>query len=154
MLEQHITEELIFLDWNALDRNDLFRKISNVLYEKKFVEDKFYEFLCKRENNYPTGLQLDTHTVAIPHGDPKYIKESFISVVRLKKPITMHKMEDSDEKISVDLFFFLGLNDGEKHLGILKKLIGLIQKESFFNELKEAKTPEELIENINRAERY
>lgn len=151
MLEQYIKEELIFLNWDVLDRDELFKKASDIFYQKELVDDQFYNFLCEREANYPTGLQLETHTVAIPHGNPERIKKPFISVITLESPIIMNKMEDSEEEIEVDLFFILGLNDGAQHLEILKQLIGLIQQESFIKEIKKTNSSKRLVDYIQRA---
>lgn len=151
MLEQYVKEELTFLNWNVSNRNDLFKKASEIFCQKGYVDNQFYSFLCEREDEYPTGLQLDTHAVAIPHGNPERIKQPFISAVTLNQPIIMNKMEDPEEEIEVDLFFILGLSEGAQHLEILKQLMGLIQQESFIQEIKNVNSSKELIECIHKA---
>ncbi len=149
MLKDYVKEELVFLNLTVSDRAELFKMISTLFLEKGYVNEGFYDFIVEREENYPTGLDLETHTVAIPHGNPEFIKQSFISVVTLTQPIKMKKMENADEEIEVDLFFVLGLNDGTQHLQILKQVVGLIQQEEFVQAIKEAKTTEEVMEKIN-----
>lgn len=149
MLKDYVKEELVFLNLTVSDRAELFKKLSTLFLDKGYVNEGFYDFIVEREENYPTGLDLETHTVAIPHGNPEFIKQSFISVVTLTQPIKMKKMENADEEIEVDLFFVLGLNDGTQHLQILKQVIGLIQQEEFVQSIKEAKTTEEVMEKIN-----
>lgn len=149
MLKDYVKEELIVLDLDVSNRTELFKKMASLFKEKGYVNDGFYDFIIEREENYPTGLDLGTHTVAIPHGNPEYIKQSFISVVSLQHPIKMKKMEDADEEIDVDLFFILGLNDGSQHLQILKQVIGVIQQEDFVEGIKSAKTQEEVMEKIS-----
>lgn len=149
MLKDYVKEELIVLDLDVSNRAELFKKMASLFKEKGYVNDGFYDFIIEREENYPTGLDLGTHTVAIPHGNPEYIKQSFISVVSLQHPIKMKKMEDADEEIDVDLFFILGLNDGSQHLQILKQVIGVIQQEDFVEGIKSAKTQEEVMKKIS-----
>lgn len=149
MLKDYVKEELVFLNLAVSDRAELFKKLSTLFLDKGYVNEGFYDFIVEREENYPTGLDLETHTVAIPHGNPEFIKQSFISVVTLTQPIKMKKMENADEEIEVDLFFVLGLNDGTQHLQILKQVIGLIQQEEFVQAIKEAQTTEEVMEKIN-----
>lgn len=151
MLEQYIKEELIFLKQSVIDRAELFQQLSDIYMEKGYVGEGFHAFLSERENNYPTGLELESYTVAIPHGDPEHIKESFISVVTLERPIKMSKMEDSDVEIDVDLFFVLGLADGTQHLEILRKIVGLIQQKAFVTKLKQAASPHEVLAEIIEA---
>ncbi|MBX8936758.1 PTS sugar transporter subunit IIA [Enterococcus hulanensis] len=149
MLKDYVKEELIFLNLTVSNRAELFKKLSTLFLDKGYVNEGFYDFIVEREENYPTGLDLETHTVAIPHGDPEYIEQSFISVVTLTRPIKMKKMENADEEIDVDLFFVLGLNDGTQHLQILKQIIGYIQQEKFVQSMKEAKTSEEVMEKLS-----
>ncbi|MGX2946613.1 PTS sugar transporter subunit IIA [Enterococcus alishanensis] len=149
MIKDYVKKELIVLDLDIPDRQELFKQMAKYFGDRGYVKDGFYDFIIDREENYPTGLDLETHNVAIPHGNPEFIEKSFISIVRLTHPIKMRKMEDADEEIDVDLFFILGLNDGTQHLQILKQVIGLIQQESFVNEIKAAKTPEEVMDKIS-----
>lgn len=137
-MNDYITEDLIFLDWQVADRQELFYKVSQILDEKEFIKEGFLDYLNKREDDYPTALELENFSVAIPHGDPSYIRVSFIAIVRLEKPITMYKMEDSSEETEVDLFFILGLSEGEKHLTVLKQVIKLFQNNDTVNDLKQA----------------
>jgi len=143
MLEKHLKEDLMFLKLDVSSRDELFKKMSDIYVEKKLVKEDFYQFLSEREDDYPTGLQLEDYAVAIPHGNPEHIKESFVSVVSLTKPIMINKMEDASEKIPIDLFFFLGLGDGNTHLGILRETMGLIQKKELVDKLREAQSSKE-----------
>lgn len=149
MLNDYVKEELIILNLDIANQTELFGKMTEIFEAKNYVNEGFYDFILERERNYPTGIDLGTHTVAIPHGNPEYIKRSFISVVSLRQPIKMKKMEDADEEIDVDLFFILGLNDGTQHLQILKQVISMIQQETFVKSIKSAKTPEEVMEKIS-----
>ena len=149
MLKDYVKEELVVLNLDSADRTELFKQMAKTFNDKGYVKEKFYDFIVEREENYPTGLDLGTHTVAIPHGDPEYINHSFISVVTLKRPIKIKKMEDADEEIDVDLFFILGLSDGTQHLQILKQVIGLIQQEAFVKAIQSATSAKEVMEKIS-----
>lgn len=152
MLEQYIKKDLILLNWTVADRHELFRRLAQVLKDKGYVNDGFEDFLNHRENNYPTGLQLDQYAVAIPHGDPKYIHKPFVAVVTLAKPITMHRMDDAGQTVAVDTFFILGLNSGADHIKLLQNIIQMIQKESFVQQIEVAATPQNVltaIENVS-----
>lgn len=151
MLDQYIKEDLIFLNETAKDRQELFRKMADIFEEKGYVTAGFHDFLANREDNFPTGLEMEHHNVAIPHGDPEFIKESFIAVVTLQEPIKMAKMEDPDEFIDVDTFFILGLGDGGQHLDILRAVIGVLQEDDFVNNVKAAKSPAEVVDVITAA---
>ena len=51
------------------------------------VTDEFEVNVKKREDNFPTGIQLEDFAVAIPHTDAEYVKEEFIAVAVFKEPV-------------------------------------------------------------------
>ena len=69
-----IEKELIFLDFFANDYNDFFDKISDILYEKGYVKETFKNAIKKREEEFPTGLQVESLGIAIPHTDSLHVK--------------------------------------------------------------------------------
>ncbi|GAB2027598.1 PTS sugar transporter subunit IIA [Lactovum odontotermitis] len=145
MLADYIKNDLIFLDLEARDRADLFTQVAEKCQERGYVNDGFLSFLNTREDNYPTGLDLGTYQVAIPHGDPEFVKRPFISLIRLAHGVDMKKMEDSESVISVRLFFILGLTDGGSHVEILRDVIKKLQNETFVAQLLESKTTDDVL---------
>lgn len=146
MLKDYISEELIFLEVESQNRPDLFRYLSEYLQGRGYVTQGFYDFLSRREDNYPTGLELEGYNVAIPHGDPEFIKKPFIAIIRLINPIQMHRMDDPTLSLPVSLLFVLGLDSGGNHLMVLKNILALIQEESFIEKLMAVTTPQEAVQ--------
>lgn len=145
-MSHYIHEDLIFLDWEAKNRKDLFGKVAEILKNGDYIEDGFLDYLNNREDEYPTALEIDHYSVAIPHGDPQYIKRPFIAIIRLVDPITMYKMEDATESTQVKLFFLLGLKEGNAHLDILRQVIKLIQDGQIITHLETAKSTEKIMD--------
>lgn len=143
-LNEYLNDDLIFMNKKVTDIPDLFKFVSNILEEKDFVKDEFYENLLKRERNYPTGLQLDDNTIAIPHCNSEFVKKSFIFFIRLVEPIEIHRMDDPDDVIKTDLFFVLGLTDPKQHITLLQELMNVIQDSNIIENLKKATTKEEI----------
>lgn len=151
MIKDYIKEELVFLNLTVSDRAELFKKLSTLFFNKGYVKEGFYDFIVEREEKFPTGLEMDKRNVAIPHGDPKFINEAFISVITLSKPIKMAKMDDPDTEIDVDLFFVLGLDDGGQHLEILRSVMGLFQQEAFINRIMAATSSQTVLNEFATA---
>ena len=62
MLKEYVKEELILLNLDISNRNDLFRQLSEIFQERGYINEGFYDFIVEREENYPTGLDLGTHS--------------------------------------------------------------------------------------------
>lgn len=150
MLDKYINMDTIFLNVDAKNRKDLFHKVSEKLRKNKYVREGFEEFIQNREDNFPTGLKLENDTVAIPHGDSKYIQKPFVAVVTLQNPIKQRAMDDN-EQLDIDILFFLGL-DNSNHLKLLQSIINLIQKKDFLSEIREAESQDEILRIIHEGE--
>lgn len=150
MIKDYIKENLIFIKESVSNRQALFEIASDKFYKEGYVTGEFKTYLSDREDHYPTGLALDGYAVAIPHGNPDQVKASFVSVITLEQPIDMYKMDNPEEKVPVSLLFVLGLNDGNKHLTLLKEVIQLIQNKDFVEQLIQAQSKAEIIQLINQ----
>ena len=83
-----------------------------------------YAAACEeREQLYPTGLQLETTGVALPHADSHYVKRSAIAVATLLEPVTFRKMGDPAQDVSVRAVFMLAPQKGEEQLLFLEGLV-------------------------------
>jgi galactitol PTS system EIIA component len=136
VLKQYIYDDLVFLNKEYKDYEDLLFHITETLVSKNYAEKEFKEALIIREKEFPTGLQLDGYAVAIPHGGSQYVKQDFISVVTLRNPIFMNRMDDPEESLAIDILFILGFSGSETHLEGLKELMGVIQNPKVIEELK------------------
>ena len=152
MLEDYVKPDTVFLQLNVKNRNELFALIAKDLFKKGYVKEGFLDFLTHREDNYPTGLRLESGAVAIPHGDPKFIKKPFVAVVTLEQPIVMQRMDDSNQNLPVDELFVLGLDSGTGHIELLQTIIKLIQQGSFVDQIQATKNEEQVLQVIPETE--
>ncbi|USZ60685.1 PTS sugar transporter subunit IIA [Lactiplantibacillus plantarum] len=152
MLEDYVKPDTVFLHLNVENRKELFTLIAADLFKKGYVKEGFLDFLTHREDNYPTGLQLASGAVAIPHGDPKFIKKPFVAVVTLEQPIVMQRMDDSNQNLPVDELFVLGLDSGTGHIELLQTIIKLIQQGSFVDQIQATKNAEQVLQVIAETE--
>lgn len=124
--------------FNEVDTNtniETIKSAGTVLLDNNCVKEEFINACIDRETDYPTGLMLPSNKgVAMPHGKSEYVLEDSISVLRLNKPVVLHRMEDVSQTVEVRLVFNLALSSGNKHLETLRKLMRLFQDENFIDQ--------------------
>lgn len=152
-LASYVKKDTIYLNCQARNRGELFSQVAEDLLSKGYVKKGFLDFINNREDNYPTGLQLKNYTVAIPHGDPKYINKPFVAVITLLKPILMKQMDDVTKNLKVDTLFILGLSNGTNHLSLLQDIMKLLQMGSFVKQIRNCSDKEEVESVIKDAEK-
>ncbi|KMY49736.1 PTS sugar transporter subunit IIA [Peribacillus loiseleuriae] len=136
MLKQFVHDNLVFLDKEYKDFEDVLSHVMKTLINENYAEKDFEEALLIREKEFPTGLQLDGYAVAIPHGGSQYVKQDFISMVTLKNPIFMNRMDNPEESLAIDILFIIGFGKSDTHLQCLKQLMGLIQDPKVIEDLR------------------
>lgn len=125
--EIKILKEAIQTNLKVSNKAQLFSILAKPLVEYKCVREEFSQKVLEREEKFPTGLPLNDVGVAIPHTDPKYVLSNAISLGVLDNPLTFRVMASPEQSVNVKIIFLLALNDAEKHLEILKKIITIIQ---------------------------
>ena len=133
-----IEKELVFLDFSAKDYNNFFDKISDILYEKGYVKESFKDAIKKREEEFPTGLQVENLGIAIPHTDSIHVNKPSIVFVRFDKPMIFNGMGGED-KVNAEMAFVLLVTDKNKQVPLLQKLMGLVTNNEIMNKLQKYK---------------
>jgi mannitol/fructose-specific phosphotransferase system IIA component (Ntr-type) len=130
-VEAGSAEEIIRLIADAMDKDD------RLIDKEGYVAD-----VMAREASSSTAVGF---SVATPHSKSVHVKEPSLAFVRLAKPI---KWDDAEE---VDMIFQIGVpspGQGDRHLEILAGLFRKVMHDDFREQLKNAKSAEEVIELI------
>ena len=151
-LGQFLNDDLIKINLSCDDQDQFFKVMYEEALTKGFVDELFLSKIKERESVFPTGLKLDKYSVAIPHTDPQYVKEQFIAVAILEKPVKFHLMDDASQETEVSLIFMLGLNQPHQQIETLQQLMAIIQDSSNIEKLMAAVNREEVRSIFNQME--
>ncbi|MEJ8734079.1 MULTISPECIES: PTS sugar transporter subunit IIA [Mediterraneibacter] len=115
-------EDILVIDAEAEDYKEAIECAGNCLFKEGYVKDNFVEECLKREQIYPTGLPSAT-PIAIPHCASKFVEKEGMCVVRLKRNVDFHRIDDAEQCVSTSLIFNLALKKDEQHVTFLQKFI-------------------------------
>lgn len=127
------------------DRNTFFESIAGQLVDECYVEEGFYDAIVTREDKYPTGLEVPSGKICLPHVEGRYIKKDAIIIAIFDEPIEFNAMDDRDKKLDIRIGFVLLIKDPEKHLAVLKQLVRVVQAAKLMS-LLDAHTKEEVLD--------
>lgn len=68
--------------------------IGEEMLAKGVVHATYPAALLERELNYPTGITLERHAVAIPHCEAVHAKSPAIYLIRPDKPVNFQQADD------------------------------------------------------------
>lgn len=124
-----VNKELIFLDYEASDKEDLITKMSTYAQEKGYVKETFLEAILKRESIFPTGLIGKNLTIAIPHTDAVHVEKPGIFFTRLKDTVKFKEMGLGLDDVDVKLVFMLLIKNPKEQVSMLSNLMGIFDQE-------------------------
>ncbi|MFQ5630902.1 MAG: PTS sugar transporter subunit IIA [bacterium] len=134
--------DLVFLDIEAQDKVDVFRKIIDGMAEVKVINHPhaFLKEIIQREDQSPTSIGRG---IALPHTRTIFVEKPVIAFARTNDAISF-----SDRPLdSVEFVFLMGTpkNDPNTYLLILGNLCRLLREKDFRKALRAAGNAEEII---------
>ncbi|MGB9779821.1 PTS sugar transporter subunit IIA [Caldanaerobacter sp.] len=140
-----LNENNILLNLPSESKIEAIERVGNLLVENGYVEKEYIEGMKKREEDITTYIG---NGVAIPHGVSeyvKYIKKSGIVIAQYPDGVDFG---DGNRA-----YIVIGIaGKGDEHLNILSKIALTCQYEENVEKLKKAKTPQEIIEILEKGD--
>ncbi|EOH91218.1 PTS sugar transporter subunit IIA [Enterococcus pallens] len=149
-LSGYLKEPLIFVQEVYDSRDELLEQVYQRAFNLGWVREDFLSRIKEREENFPTGIQLQNLGAAIPHTDSECVLKEFVAVVTNERPVVFNSMEDKDVQVKTDIVFVLGLNQPHAQLEMLQSLMGLLQNETLLSEMLLASNEVSLLEVIKK----
>ena len=150
----YLDKELCLFQLEVKDQKELFQVMSEQLKNAGCVKDSFLEGITNREQEFPTGLEVNQIGFAIPHTDSAHVNSSQICFASLKEPLVFSDMTDKSHEIHVRLVFMLAMSQPHEQIDTLQNLVSLFQNEEKVNELLACTTKEAFIELVHSAGVY
>lgn len=160
-----LNPELIEIDAEAEGKEEIIKKLANLLISKGYAKESYLEAILERERIFPTGLPTEGVGVAIPHADIKHVIKPAIAVAILKNPVQFNVMGNPEEKVSVKIIFMLAITDPNVQLKLLQDLMEVFQNKELLLKLAVSKDVDTVLklmtikesfnsEQIDMAENY
>lgn len=100
--------------------------IGQEMLAKGVVHETYPSALIEREANFPTGIALESHAVAIPHCEAVHAKSPAIYLIRPDTPVLFQRADD-DGEIAVSLIIALIVENPNAQLKLLRRLFSELQ---------------------------
>ena len=142
----NIREDLIVFGVKAENAEEAIRAVGANLIKGGYVKDSYLPAVIEREAEYPTGLQLRTIGVAMPHTAGVHVNMPAICVAKLEKPVEFGHMGDPDTKVQAELLFMMAIKNPDEQLDMLKKVMSVFTNDEAVEKLSAAASQDALYE--------
>ncbi|NUF27166.1 MULTISPECIES: PTS sugar transporter subunit IIA [Gilliamella] len=147
----YFDKQLCLLNIEALNQEQVLTQMAQMLFSNGIVKQDFLDGILQREQQYPTGLLVNSVGFALPHTDSSRVNQSQICFASLKQPVIFRCMTDENEKIPVKFIFMLAMKQPHEQVENLQNLIGLFQNEQQIKLLEQCHSINEFIAILNVA---
>lgn len=142
MIDQNLIK---FCDRAFESKNELIQYLGKFLYDKGKITDadEYIRAVQNRESQASTEIGF---LIAIPHGESNSVKESFVSILKLKSPLKW----DSEE---VQYVFNLGIpleNRATEQIRVLAALSSHLMIDDFREKIYQTKNEDELFDVLKK----
>lgn len=143
--------DFIYPKLEAESFSDAVRKLSAKLIDRGYVEQSYPDKVIEREKGFPTGIQLFSMVVGIPHTEAQYVKKTMVSVATLTKPIKINNMINPKESLETKMLFMIAMADPKGQVEILQTLMGLFKKTSVLEKIASEDSSESICKLLKEA---
>ncbi len=144
-----LSAEAIDLEASADSKEAILQKAVDLMCKTGNIADReeYLAAVYAREEESTTGVG---EGIAIPHGRCNGVKKPGLIAMVIPEGVDYEALDDEP----VHLLFLIAANpqSGSAHIDILSKLSGMLMHEEFTDALKKARTPQEFLQVIDRAE--
>jgi PTS system galactitol-specific IIA component len=139
-----LRKELVNVNLEASSKEDLLRKLANEFLDEGLVKPSFPQAILDREAVYPTGLPAVAFDIAIPHCAASNVNETSMAVATLAHPVEFQQMGSAEITLHPEVVFMLAIQDPDKQLETLQKIMAVIQDRELLENIRAAKNADEL----------
>lgn len=132
---------LVFLDADYQNQDDLFHKMAAWLEKHGYVNEQYQSALRQREEQFPTGLRIPGHQLAIPHTDSEFIKKPGLVFVRPSRPLQFLEM-CTGSPVEAEMIFMLLVKNKQDQMPLLSGLMSRFSDAGLMDRLSQEKDPE------------
>ena len=136
---------LIFLDVDFASKDELFETMSGWLFEHGYVNDTYQGALARRERQFPTGLKIPGHQLAIPHTYSECFERPGLVFVRPRNPLVFQEMCSGDP-VDAEMIFILLVKNKSDQMPLLSGLMSRFNDRALMDRLSSEKNPEVIAE--------
>ena len=147
----YFDQHLCLFNIEAKTKEEILTTMAQMLLSHGIVKQDYLTGILTREQQYPTGLLINSIGFAIPHTDSTKVNQSQICFASLKSPVIFSGMTDDKEQIPVKFIFMLAMKEPHEQVENLQNLIGLFQNEAQIKLLEQCQSINQFISILNSA---
>ncbi|KGT95062.1 PTS glucose transporter subunit IIA [Erwinia typographi] len=125
----------IFIFNEAISREDLLRKLAGSLQAEGLVKASFIEGVLSRERVYPTGIFMETHSIAIPHTEFEHVNRTGFAIGINRSGVEFHRTDEPEQVVAPAIVIMMAIDPTCEKVAIIQSLFALLADQERVSQL-------------------
>lgn len=125
----------IFKLSQIISQTELLTLLADSLKVDGLVKDSFLEGVLARELEYPTGIFMETHSVAIPHTEFEHVNRTGFAIAINDANVEFRRTDDPSEIIAPKIVVMMAIDQTCEKVSIIQSLFALLSDKEHVNEI-------------------
>ncbi|QKJ85213.1 PTS system, galactitol-specific IIA component [Paramixta manurensis] len=125
----------VFTVTQAISRNDLLSQLADSLQADGLVKASFLEGVLAREKIYPTGIYMETHSVAIPHTEFEHVNHTGFAIAINQAGVEFHRTDEPEAVVVPEVVVMMAIAPDCEKVAIIQSLFALLAERERVNDI-------------------
>ncbi|MFK3706253.1 PTS system galactitol-specific IIA component [Raoultella sp. BIGb0138] len=127
----------------SVSRTALLTRLADSLLADGLVKPGFIDGVLTREQVYPTGIFMETHSVAIPHTEFEYVNQTGFAIGINLAGVTFQRTDEPEEAVVPQIVVMMAIDKTCEKVAIIQSLFALLADRDRVNDIVKM-APEEI----------
>ena len=127
----------------SVSRTALLTRLADSLQADGLVKPSFADGVLEREKVYPTGIFMETHSVAIPHTEFEHVNHTGFAIGINLAGVEFQRTDEPEESVVPQIVVMMAIDKTCEKVAIIQSLFALLADHDRVNDIVKM-TPEEI----------
>jgi len=146
----NLDESIIFVNIETNSDTEIIKLLGHALAVNGYVKENFTQSVIKRENKFPTGLNLPI-PIALPHSKASFTLKTGFAFATLKYPVAFHEMGEPEKTVDVGIVLMPVLTTSSQDGSMLYELLQKCRDYKIATKLLKCSSAKEIREILMKA---
>ncbi|WP_410012858.1 PTS sugar transporter subunit IIA [Sodalis sp. C49] len=118
--------ERVFTITQPISRDELLTLMADSLYADGLVKASFRQGVLDREAVYPTGIDMETHSIAIPHTEFEHVLATGFAVAVNQAGVEFHRTDEPQAVVKPAVVVLMAIDPSCEKVAIIQSLFALL----------------------------
>ncbi|HAF2412784.1 TPA: PTS sugar transporter subunit IIA [Salmonella enterica] len=119
----------------SVSQIDLLTRLAESLQTDGLVKPGFTNGILEREKIYPTGIFMETHSVAIPHTEFDYVNRTGFAIGINQAGVKFQRTDEPEESVVPQIVVMMAIDKTCEKVAIIQSLFALLADRDRVNDI-------------------